>query len=275
MKIMKRILLLISIIILNNSFAQSLALSGDIIPGGLIFGNAENVKNIKLDGTPIMFDSLGNFVIGFDRDDTTNHLLLVELAGKSILKNLILPKRDYNIQRINRMNQKYVSPPKEVSERIKRESEISRNARKQVGDVKSALFNSGFEKPIKGGRISSVFGSQRILNGVPKNAHNGIDIAVPRGTEVKAMTDGKVLLSADNFYYAGNYILLDHGLGLNSVYLHLNKSYVKDGQFVKKGEIIGEVGTTGRSTGPHLHWGVQWFSKRVDPNTVFSYTSKK
>ena len=120
---MKKLLLLISIFIFSISSAQSLELNGRVIPGGLIFGNAENVKNIKLDDTPIMFDSLGNFVIGFDRDDTTNHLLLVELAGKSILKILILPKRDYNIQRINKMSQKYVSPPKEVSERIKRESD--------------------------------------------------------------------------------------------------------------------------------------------------------
>ena len=272
---MKKLLLLISIFISGICASQSLELRGEAIQGGLIFGKAEKLKSVKLDNSPIMFDSLGNFVIGFDRDDTTNHLLLVELEGKSILKNLIPAKRNYKIQRINRMQQKYVSPPKEVSEKIKKESEISRNARKQVGNIKSALFASGFMKPIEGGRISSVFGSQRILNGVPKNAHNGIDIAVPRGKPVIAMTDGKVLLSADNFYYAGNYILLDHGLGLNSVYLHLSKSFVNEGQIVKKGEIIGEVGTTGRSTGPHLHWGVQWFGKRVDPNTVFNYTLKK
>ena len=98
--------------------------------------------------------------------------------------------------------------------------------------------------------------------------HNGLDIAVPRGTPVYAMTDGVVILTADNFYYAGNHIILDHGQGVNSFYLHLSKILVKEGQFVKKGEVIGKVGTTGRSTGPHLHWGVQWFSKRVDPARV-------
>lgn len=271
MILMFRIILIYSIFLSSISIAQSLQLSGKVMPGGLIFGKAEKAKNIMLDSLQIMFDNSGNFVIGFDRDDTTEHILLVELEGKSILKKFILPKREYNIQRINRMAQKYVSPPKEVTERINEERKISKDARDKVGQIKSALFANGFEKPIEGGRISSVFGSQRILNGVPKNAHNGIDIAVPRGTPVKAMTDGEVLLSANNFYYAGNYILLDHGLGLNSVYLHLKKSYVKEGQIVRKGEIIGEVGTTGRSTGPHLHWGVQWFNKRVDPETVFNF----
>jgi murein DD-endopeptidase MepM/ murein hydrolase activator NlpD len=268
---MKKLLLLISIFITGISASQSLELKGEVIQGGLIFGKTENVKHIKLDDTQIMFDSLGNFVIGFDRDDTTNHLLLVELEGKSILKNLIPVKRDYNIQRINRMQQKYVSPPKEVEDRIVRERKITKKAKENIGNIKNALFANGFTRPIKGGRISSVFGSQRILNGVPKSPHNGIDIAVPRGTPVEAMSEGKILLSADNFYYAGNFIIIDHGLGLNSLYLHLSESFVKEGQFVKKGEVIGKVGTTGRSTGPHLHWSVQWFDKRVDPNTVFSF----
>lgn len=251
--------------------AQSIEFYGNAKPGSLLFGKVENPKSILLDNQPVLFDSDGNFIIGFDRDDTSSHLLIIKTKEKTILKNIILPKREYNIQRINRMEQKYVTPPKEVSERIKNEREISKAAREKVGEIDIALYKSGFIKPISGGRITSVFGSQRILNGITKNAHNGIDIAVPIGTPVKAMSDGKVLLSADNFYYAGNYILIDHGLGLNSLYLHLNESLVKEGQIVKKGEIIGKVGTTGRSTGPHLHWGVQWFNKRIDPNSIFSY----
>ncbi len=210
-------------------------------------------------------------VIGFDRDDSSSHLLIVEMEGKTVVKKLNLKKVEYNIQRINRMKQKYVSPPAEVDERIKREREITKAAKRKIGKEKTAHFGEGIIKPVNGGRISSIFGSQRILNGIPKNAHNGLDFAVPTGTPVKAMTDGKVLLSADNFYYAGNFIIIDHGLGLNSMYLHLNESLVTEGQFVKKGDIIGKVGTTGRSTGPHLHWAVQWFDKRVDPNTVFNF----
>jgi len=254
-------------------FAQSVELKGPIIQGSLIWGKADNIKEILLDSINIDFDSEGNFVLGFDRNDTSSYLLIVKMENNTFLKKLTPKRTEYKIQRINRMKEKYVSAPKEELKRIKKEREITRNAKSDIGKVKDALYSNGFIKPISGGRISSVFGSQRILNGVPKSPHNGIDIAVPKGTPVKAMSDGKILLSADNFYYAGNYILIDHGLGLNSLYLHLSESLVKEGQMVKKGDIIGKVGTTGRSTGPHLHWGVQWFEKRIDPNSVFNFDS--
>ena len=143
-------------------------------------------------------------------------------------------------------------------------------AQSKIGELQTPLFRKGFIRPIKGGRISSVFGSQRILNGIPKNMHNGLDIAVPRGTPVLAMADAVVNLTTDNFYYAGNYIVLDHGQGLNSMYLHLSEILVEEGQRVNKGDVIGKVGTTGRSTGPHLHWGVQWYSKRIDPEHILN-----
>ncbi len=269
MKLLKiLIFLFISTLILN---AQDVKFSGEFKQGHLIFGKAENVNEITLDNNSIPFDKSGNFVFGFDRDDSSEHLLILKFESKTIVKKITPGKEQYKIQRINGMKKKYVEAPKKELKRIKKEREISREARKKIGDVKDALFLSGFIRPIKGGRVSSVFGSQRILNGVPKSFHNGIDIAVPRGTPVKAMADGVVALAADNFYYSGNYILLDHGLGLNSFYLHLSKKFVKAGQVVKKGQIIGEVGTTGRSTGPHLHWGVQWFNKRVNPNSVFDF----
>ncbi|MCW8850412.1 MAG: M23 family metallopeptidase [Melioribacteraceae bacterium] len=271
---MKKIILLFFLLSQMLLYSQSVKYYGEAKQGSLLFGKAENLKKITLDRKEITFDPNGIFVIGFDRDDTNSHTLIVEMEGITSLKKIILPKREYNIQRINKMQQKYVSPPKEVNERIKREREITKSAKEKIGNVSSALFSKGFIKPINGGRISSVFGSQRILNGVPKSPHNGIDIAVPRGTPVEAMSEGKVLLSADNFYYAGNFIIIDHGLGLNSMYLHLSESLVKEGQMVKKGEVIGKVGTTGRSTGPHLHWSVQWFDKRIDPNTVFSFNKK-
>lgn len=268
---MKNIVIIFLIVVLNNINAQSIEFNGDIIPGGLLFGRAENIKSIKIDEEDVGFDQDGNFVIGFDRDDSVNHLLIIELEGKTVLKNLRLTPRQYKIQRINRIEKKYVSPPDEVLERIKMERKLTRDAKAKIGNIEKAMYYSGFIRPIKGGRITGVFGSQRILNGIPKNVHNGLDIAVPTGTPVKAMADGKVIYSADNFYYAGNYVLIDHGLGLNSLYLHLSKSNVKEGQTVKKGEIIGEVGTTGRSTGPHLHWTVQWYNKRIDPNSVFKF----
>lgn len=268
---MKSILNIILFVSVTSIFGQSVKFYGEPKQGSLLFGVAENPKRILLNDKPINFTSDGVFLLGFDRDDTSSYLLSVEMSSRTYLKKITPVKTEYKIQRINRMKQKYVTPPKEVEERIVRERKITRSAKEKIGEVKEALFIKGFVKPIQKGRISSVFGSQRILNGVPKSPHNGIDIAVPRGTPVKAMTDGKVLLSADNFYYAGNFIILDHGQGLNSMYLHLSKSYVKEGDIVKKGDVIGEVGTTGRSTGPHLHWAVQWFNKRIDPNTVFIF----
>ena len=250
---------------------QSVEFYGNIQQGCLLFGKAENLKKITFDSAEIRFDEDGYFVIGFDRDDSLLHQLIIEMEGKTVIKKFPVSKINYKIQRINRMEQKYVSPPKDVLDRIKRERKLSQEAKRRIGEVEEALFKDGFLRPINGGRVSGVFGSQRILNGFPKNIHNGFDIAVPKGTPVKAMADGKIIFSADNFYYAGNYIIIDHGLGLNSMYLHLNESLVEDGQFVKKGDVIGKVGTTGRSTGPHLHWTVQWFNKRVDPNTVFNF----
>lgn len=148
------------------------------------------------------------------------------------------------------------------------------NARKEIGKIEDSYYNAGFMKPIKGGRQTSVFGSQRILNGVPKNFHNGLDYAAPVGTDVLAMSDGKIILAGDDFFYNGNFILIDHGQGLNSIYLHLSKKDVKKGDTVKMGQKIGEVGTTGRSTGPHLHWGVQWYKKRIDPEQVLKIELK-
>ena len=264
-------IILILWIFSSFNFAQSVKILGEPKQGSLIFGFAENPKQIKLNNSSIDFSEDGYFVIGFDRDDTSSYILVVEMEGSSLVKTIDLKRNDYMVQKINRMKQKYVSPPKEVEDRIIKERKIVKEAKQKIGNLKKAMYKAGFEKPINKGRVTSIFGSQRILNGVPKNPHNGIDIAVPTGTPVKAMSDGEVILSADDFYYAGNFIILDHGQGLNSMYLHLNESLVKKGQFVKKGEIIGKVGTTGRSTGPHLHWTVQWYDKRVDPNSVFNF----
>jgi murein DD-endopeptidase MepM/ murein hydrolase activator NlpD len=128
---------------------------------------------------------------------------------------------------------------------------------------------------IRGGRITGIFGSQRILNGVKKSPHNGLDIAAPEGTSVYAMTDGIVRLTGKNYYYNGNFVFIDHGQGLSSLYLHMSRLNVKDGQIVKKGVKIGEVGTTGRSTGPHLHWSVQWYNKRIDPECLLKININK
>lgn len=247
-------------------FSQNLHLYGVARPGDLVFGKAAGISKVILNKKVLKFDKNGWFVFGFDRNAKGIYRLKVKFKdGKKFVKKFILHKRKYKIQRINNVKKKLVTPPKSQLKKIARQRKIKIESRKEVGKINKAYYASGFIRPVKGGRISGVFGSQRILDGIPKSPHNGLDIAVPVGTPVYAMADGKVLLAADNFYFSGNYILIDHGQGLTSYYLHLRKIYVKKGQFVKKGEKIGEVGLTGRTTGPHLHWAVMWYKNRIDP----------
>lgn len=270
---MRKFIIVLSFMFFTTIFCGNLELIGKLRPGELVIGKAENIVRVTLDNKIIQFDEAeGLFVFGFDRDDSTHHYLTVKFDnGLIISKKLILEKREYKIQRINRMKKKYVTAPDSELERIEREDSIKTVAKSKLGRVDGALFSKGFIRPVKRNRLTGVFGSQRVLNGIPKNAHNGVDYGVPKGTNVYAMTDGIVRLAADDFYYSGNFVLLDHGQGLNSFYLHLSKIIVEDGQYVKKGQKIGEVGSTGRSTGAHLHWGVQWFKNRVDPLSLLKF----
>ncbi len=271
---MKKVFLLLIFCYVSVA-AQDLRFYGEFKSGSLVIGQSDGVQWAKLDGKDLQVDENGIFAFGFDRDDNEEHLLNIKLeSNKVILKRITLGKRKYRIQRINKMKKSLVTAPKSQNERLARERKISKEARKKIGEIDTALFADGFMCPVNGGWISSVFGSQRILNGTPKNAHNGIDIAAAKGTPVYAMADGFVTLAADTFYYAGNYILVDHGQGVNSFYLHLSKKDVKAGDFVKKGDKIGEIGSTGRSTGPHLHWGCQWYGKRVDPKGILEMNFK-
>ena len=261
-------LLLTILIFVSLSFvhSQTIDFYGKFEPATLLIAKGDPVERAKLNEQALKIDDQGIFCFGFEANEKGSQILNVKFKeGKVLLKKINLAERKYIVQRINNMNKDLVTAPDSLSNRLKRERKIALQARSPIGKIDTALYKSGFIRPIKGGRISSVFGSQRILNGIPKDRHNGLDIAVPRGTPVYAMTDGIVRLAADNFYYPGNYILLDHGQGLNSQYLHLSKMIVKTGDRVKKGDKIGEVGTTGRSTGPHLHWGVQWYLRRIDP----------
>ncbi|MCF6270471.1 MAG: M23 family metallopeptidase [Melioribacteraceae bacterium] len=267
---MKLQYIFIAILLFTYSiFSQELKFYGSFEQGNLIIAEGNEIKWAWIDDVELKVDNEKVFTFGFDAKESGNRILKVKHEyGKVSLKKIELPTRKYKVQRINNKKQQFSATPDSLKVRIKKEREISNKAKSEIGKIDTAFYKSGFIRPIKGGRISSVFGSQRILNGVPKNMHNGLDIAVPRGTPVYATADGIVRLAADDFYYAGNYILLDHGQGLSSFYLHLSESLVHKGERIKKGEIIGRVGTTGRSTGPHLHWGMQWYTKRVDPARI-------
>ncbi|PIW69135.1 MAG: hypothetical protein COW08_08745 [Ignavibacteriales bacterium CG12_big_fil_rev_8_21_14_0_65_30_8] len=248
------------------TFAQGLKIYGTLQPGNLLIGVTKNAKTILLDDTTLDFDTSGVFIFGFDRDAIGYHKLKVIFNNDEyITKDFKLEKRKYKVQRINKMKTKYVTPPKSALEKIAKESKMMKFARKEVGKLKAPLFTDGFIRPVEGGKYTGVYGSQRILNGVPKSPHNGVDIDVPKDTPVKATASGKVLIAGNNFYYNGNFVLIDHGFGLTTVYLHFDKLNVKTGDYVKKGDVIGFVGMTGRATGPHLHWGAKWYNKRIDP----------
>jgi len=260
---------IIALLLINFLFvaahAQNLNLYGEAKPGSVVIGKADNIKNVFIDDKKLQVDENGYFIFGFDRNAKGTHILKVRYTNKkSETKKFVLPKRKYEVQKL-RVSGKYVNPPKDVLQRIEEEAEEMKLARKKVGVIDTAFYSTGFATPVDSPRITSVFGSQRILNGVRKKPHNGVDYGADEGTPVYSISDGKVILAGEDFYYNGNFILINHGQGLTSIYLHMNKLDVKTGDKVLKGQKIGEVGNTGRSTAAHLHLGVQWFNKRIGP----------
>ena len=166
------------------------------------------------------------------------------------------------------MQEKKVTPPKEVYERIKRENRIIGKARAIESNL--TFFKKKFINPLDKAIVTGVYGSQRILNGKPKWPHYGIDFAAKEGTKINAMLDGKATMVEPDLFYTGGTLIFDHGHGVSTLYMHLKDIYVKNGQEVKQGEIIGTVGSTGRSTGPHLDVRLNWFGTRLDPATVLN-----
>jgi murein DD-endopeptidase MepM/ murein hydrolase activator NlpD len=189
-------------------------------------------------------------------------LEVVWLDSKVELRHLVVEKREYKIQRIDGLPPKMVTPPEAVLARIRAEN--GRIAEARAVDRAEPLFESGFVWPALG-PISGVFGSQRVLNGEPKRPHFGVDIAAPAGTPVTAPADGVVVIAHPDMYYTGGTVLIDHGHGLTSVYSHMKEVWVKEGARLRQGDAIGSIGATGRATGPHLDWRINWFDQRLDP----------
>jgi murein DD-endopeptidase MepM/ murein hydrolase activator NlpD len=175
-------------------------------------------------------------------------------------------KRKYKIQKIDGLEKKKVTPPEEVYERIKRENKWIGEARGI--DSNLIYFAQKFNIPLENAIITGVYGSQRILNGIPKWPHYGLDFAADEGTKIKAMLDGTVTLAESDLFYTGGTLIFDHGHGISTLYMHMKKIFVKKGQKVKQGDIIGTVGSTGRATGAHLDVRLNWFGTRLDPATV-------
>ena len=241
---------------------QALVLNGRLTQGSLIRAQLPVGSQITLDGKRLTQNGQGKFVFGFDRDAGLTHTLAWQLPdGSQHTRTLDLAKRDYVTQRIDGLDQKMVSPPAEVTARIRKDAANVAAARGTIS-AGDALF-TGFIWPAEG-PITGVYGSQRILNGTPSRPHYGVDVGAPTGTPVVAPATGKVTLAAD-LYYSGNTLIIDHGMGVFTTYLHLNKMRVKVGDRVEQGEQIGEIGATGRATGAHLDWRLNLNNQRLDP----------
>ena len=268
--ILKKLLLVFLLTISIQLIAKDLiTLRGNPVQGGVLLCEiAESVEKIFFDHQEIpIFDNTA--VLGFDRDAKLRHTLtLVMKNGDMETTEFHLAKREYETQRIDNIPPAYLEDPTDpdVIKRIEREYSTLQEIRKNIHN-NQFIYLDDFTIPVENGDVTGVFGSNRILNGITVSPHNGLDIAAPKGTDIFAMTTGVVAHTGD-YYYNGKFVLLDHGAGLTSIYIHLSSINVEAGDYILTGEKIGEVGSTGRSTGNHLHWGVGWKDKRIDPELL-------
>ena len=261
---MRILLTLIFLLITTSSFAATF--KGKFIQGSFILGKTEPGFEVFIDKKKVKVTSDGFFVFGLGRDRKYDVVITLNKDGskQKIVKKV--QKRKYNIQRIDGLEEKKVTPPEEVYERIKRENKWIGEARAINSDL--TFFTKKFTIPVENAIITGVYGSQRILNGKPKWPHYGLDFAADEGTKIKAMLDGTATLVESDLFYTGGTLIFDHGHGVSTLYMHMEKILVKKGQKVKQGDIIGTVGSTGRATGAHLDVRLNWFQTRLDPATV-------
>jgi hypothetical protein len=236
------------------------SVASDAPQGGLIIGDVGAGAEVSVDGKPVRVQD-GRFCFGFGRDAAKPAEVRIRYAGGREITHMVAPqKRNFVIQRIDGLPEQYVSPPPETLERIKRDAYAVGEAR--AVDTDHMWFADKFIWPADG-PISSIYGSQRILNGQPREPHYGVDVAAPEGSPIVAPVGGIVSL-AEELYLSGNTMLLDHGHGVSTSYLHMSRMDVKIGDRVDQGQQIGLVGKTGRVTGPHLCWRLNWFQTRLD-----------
>ena len=244
---------------------DAIEFKGKFLQGHYIIGITNPSAEIIIDKKKVKVSKDGFFVFGIDRDRKFDVSITKIINGKKekITKKVL--KRKYNIQRIDGLEESKVTPPESVYKRIKEENNKIGEARAINSDL--PFFKNQFIMPVEG-IISGVYGSQRILNGKPKWPHYGIDIAAKLGTKIKSSGTGVVTMAEPDLYYTGGTIIMDHGHGISTIYSHLESLNVKVGDEILQGDIIGTVGSTGRSTGPHLDFRINWFQTRLDPMSV-------
>ena len=245
-------------------YAQDLA--GAMTQGGLVIGKAPIGSKVWLNDTALKVGKDGRFVFGFHRDAKPSAVLKMQtLDGVVSFKTLKISQRKYDVEYVDGLPPKTVTPPASWLERRKVETGRVKQGRQQLTD--DTYWQEDFILPAMG-RISGVYGSQRVLNGKPRSPHYGLDVAADTGVDVVAPAGGIVRLAAPDFLLEGGIIIIDHGFGVTSTLFHLNSVDVKENQMVQKGQKIGTVGMTGRATGPHVDWRVNWQQVRLDPGLL-------
>lgn len=238
--------------------------------GSLVFGKVPANATVRYGTRVLRPTDYGTVVFGVGRDEAGPVSVDILTAdGRTQVASVDVTPRDWPVENVRGVPPKTVAPPPDIAARIEREQAQVTAARARDDD--RVDFAQAFIWPLQG-RISGRFGNQRVYNGVPKSPHSGMDIAAPNGTPVLAPAAGVVTFAAPNLYLTGGTLLLDHGHGVSSNFLHLSRIDVKVGDRVQQGQVIGAVGATGRATGPHLHWGMNWFEVRVDPLLVLERT---
>ena len=242
-----------------------LELRGQIMQGGVVRAKTMAGAEVHLDGRLLQVSENGDFVFGLAADAPERIELAVQTPdGRHIEQSLEVIQRSYEVQRIDGLDPKKVRPPPEAYDRIAREAEMIGRIR-HINSSNLDAFDE-FVWPVDG-VITGVYGSRRILNGQPRSPHYGVDIACPQGTEIQAPAGGVVTMIED-MYFSGITMVIDHGYGLSSTFLHLSKARVSLNERVEKGQIVAEVGASGRVTGPHLDWRINWFERRLDPQSI-------
>ena len=254
------------LLLFNVSYAAEFL--GDFKQGSFILGKTDPNSKVFIDDRKVRVSNDGYFAFGLDRDRKNNVLIKIKNNRETKLIEKKVFKRKYKIQRIDGLPPKQVTPPPEVFERIKKDNILIGKARDI--DSKLIFFKDKFIYPIDKYIITGVYGSQRILNGKPRRPHYGIDFHAPEGTPVKSMMDGVVTLVDNDMYFTGGTIIFDHGHGISTLYMHMKDINVKKGQKVKKGQIVGTLGQSGRATGPHLDIRLNWFEIKLDPMTILN-----
>ena len=259
---MFRLLILVAIFFSTQSLAVEF--QGKFIQGHFIIGKTTPGTTILVDKKKVKVSKDGYFAFGIEKERKLD--IVITEGNKNIIKKIL--KRKYKIQKIEGLPGKKVTPPEEFYVRIKKESKLIADARAIDSDL--TFFKDKFIIPVDDAIITGVYGSQRILNGIPKSPHLGLDFAKEKGTPIKAMNNGIVTLAEKDLFYTGATLNFDHGHGVSTLYMHMDEIFVNVGDHVKKGDIVGTIGTSGRSTGPHLDIRLNWFGTRLDPATILN-----